>query len=151
MSAMFTCTIRKISTGHKITAFQGDSLDHLRSIGLVLVASPNYSRCYIVCTDWQGNVLFNLQPQASVGLAPGAGLPAYAPPPAYPQAPPQQLYAAPPPPPPPPAWNQYQQQEQMYRAQAALPAYRRPPMPESHTRVIDAEFEVMPALPPARY
>jgi hypothetical protein len=148
---MYTCAIRKVSSGYRITAFQGDNLQHLHSICVVLLASPNYSGCYIVCTDWQNNVLFNLQPQPAYAPSPGAGLPMQ---PAYHQAPQQLQYTPPPqyaPAPtyavPPPPWNSYYQQEQVMAAQQALPPYRRPAPPPSHTRVIDAEFEVVPALP----
>jgi hypothetical protein len=146
MNTMYTCTVRKVSSGYRITAFQGDNLQHLHAICTTLMASPNYARCYIVCVDWQDNILFNLQPQMSSAPSPGAGLPM------QPAHYPQQLQYAPQqhaaPPPPPPAWNNYYQQERSMAAQAQLPAYRQAGPPPSHTRVIDAEFEeARPALP----
>lgn len=151
MNTMYTCTIRKVSTGYKLSAFQGDNLEHLHAICATLMQSPNYSRCYIVCVDWQGNVLFNMQPQAPQALAPGMGMAPQAA--HYPQQLPQAAYAPQPAvPPPPPAWGQYYEQERAMAAQAQLPAYRRPAPPASHTQqvVIDAEFvddSYAPALP----
>lgn len=128
MNQMYTCSVRKISTGHKLMAFQGDNLQHLHNICTTLMQSPNYSRCYIVCVDWQGNTLFNIQPQ-------GGGMGAEAPVQVQVQV--RQL----PPAPQPPSWAQYQQQQVR-----ALPAYPRP-APQAPV-VLDAEFDTY--APPSR-
>lgn len=122
MNQMYTCSVRKISTGHKLMAFQGDNLQHLHDICTTLMQSPNYSRCYIVCVDWQGNTLFNIQPQGG-GMAVGAG---------YVQAQPPRVQQLPPVPPP-PSWE-------AYHRQVALPAHRPSPQPTTPV-VLDAEFD----------
>jgi len=106
-TTMFTVTLRKISSGYKIVAFQLDRLEHAYAISQTLLASPAYSRCYAVCTDWQGTPMFTLQP-GGVGVIPP---PQMAPP------------MAPPPPPPPPVYPQY---PQALPQQAAYPAYPEP-------------------------
>jgi len=119
-NTMFTCAIRKISTGHRLAAFSGDSLDALRDIATTLMQSPNYCRCYVVCTDYQGNVCFSLQPQGQVARGPGAGMPM--------PAPPAQRLPA-------PSWDGYYEGQRAQAVQAALPPYRQP------QQVVDAEFE----------
>lgn len=58
-----TLTLRKISTGYKVVAVAGDDMNHLYSIARILIRSPEYNRCYAVGTDWEGNQLFNVQPE----------------------------------------------------------------------------------------
>jgi hypothetical protein len=94
-SGSIVVVLRKISSGHKVVAFQGDSMDHMYSIARILIGSQEYNRCYAVGADWQGNQLFNVQPE-QVYQAPA---PYQAPQQGYPQMPqgvyPQQ-YALPP-------------------------------------------------------
>jgi hypothetical protein len=62
-SLSITVTIRKISSGYKVTAFAGENQDHLYSICKVLMKSPEYARCYCVALDWQGEPLFEVRPE----------------------------------------------------------------------------------------
>lgn len=104
-SGLIVVTLRKISSGHKVCAIQGDSMDHLYSIARILIRSAEYNRCYAVGADWQGNQLFNVQPE-QVYQAPA---PYQAPQQGYPQM-------------------GYQQQGCPQQPQYALPAYQQPPM-----------------------
>jgi hypothetical protein len=116
-----TVTLRRVASGHKVCAFAMDDLNHAYSIAMVLVRSPEYSRCYAVATDWQGDALFNVQPD-QVAQAP-APYHAPAPPPVYPQ---HQL-----------------------QAYAPQPQYAPPaPRPVHHAQVVEAQFESDFAPPP---
>jgi hypothetical protein len=142
-----TVTLRKVSTGHRVCAFQLDDLNHAYSIAMVLVRSREYMRCYAVATDWQGDVLFNLQPeQVAQGpapyVAPQPQPQHYAlPQPQYPVQPqyPQPQY-------PPPHQSGFYPQQQF--APPALPQYQQP---QQQPQVIDAEIVDDGFAPPPGY
>jgi hypothetical protein len=149
MSGMYTCTIRKVTTGYKVSAFCGDSLDDLRAISTTLMQSTSWSLCYIVCTDWQGNQCFVLQPQGQSQLAPGAG---YAPVQSAPRPEPRSLGGMSAAPRRPEPWEDYDRSRALAAAREhATRDY--PVLPASPSRVVDGEFEpgpVIRALPPRR-
>jgi hypothetical protein len=135
-----TVTLRKVSTGHRVTAFSLDDLNHGYSIATILVRSQEYGRCYAVGTSWQGDVLFNVQPEAP-SMAPYQA----------PQTP--QVHAPPPP-------RQYAYPPQALPQHAAPPQYAPPtPPPPSgyHTvpyrqgAVVEAQFEENDFGPPPGY
>jgi len=70
MRPAVTLTIRKRSTGYKVAALAVDSLEHAWTIANLLVRSPEYSRCFVVGTNWTGDEIF------TVGFSPA---PAYSP------------------------------------------------------------------------
>lgn len=99
-----TVSLRKVSTGYRVTQFAMDDLDHAYSIATVLLRSQEYSRCFAIALSWQGDQVFHLTPeQVTQGPAPycapippqahGYAPPGYAPQPQYPPALPQ--YAQP--------------------------------------------------------
>lgn len=144
-----TVAIRKIQTGHRVFVFGMEDMNHAYSVAKILIASPAYAHCYAVGTSWNGDTLFNVQPEAQHPAPYQAPQPAqlpYYPPPqhAYPQ---HQGY---------PQQQHYQQQPQY----PALPHYQQPqqhqypqqphyPQQQQPQRiVVDAEFvDNRPALP----
>jgi hypothetical protein len=127
-------TLRKVSTGAKVTSFSMDDLNHAYSIATVLVRSSEYGRCYCVGMDWQQEPLFNVQPSA-VQQAPA---PYQAPSPHHAPQATQQAYYAPP------------QQHPGY----ALPAhqgYAPHPQQMSPRPYIDVHGESEPFAPPPGY
>ena len=105
-SSSITVTLRKVSTGAKVCAFAMEDQNHAYSIAKVLMRSTEYGRCYTICTSWDGDQLFCIQPEQVQNtpapyMAPAPPmvpqhhypmqpqLPAYAPQPVYAQPPPQ--------------------------------------------------------------
>jgi hypothetical protein len=127
MKPTVTLVVRKLSSGYRVCALAVDSLDHAWSIANVLVRAPEYSRCFVAATGWDGSDLWVV----------GMPAPSYAPAPARYAAPPQYSYA--------PALPQH--------PQYAEPL----PRPPAFTGdIIDAEpepdpFGPPPALPPRRW
>lgn len=98
-ASFYTVSLRKVSTGHKVTAFMMESLDDARAIAVTLVNSTNYNRCFASCLDWQGEQCFAIYPQSAEQVPP-------------PQVPQQlQGYAQ-------PVQHQYQQLPQHHQAEA---------------------------------
>ena len=58
-----TVALRKVSSGHRVTAFQMDDMNHAYSIATILLRSPEYSRCFAVALDFQGDQIFHLTPE----------------------------------------------------------------------------------------
>jgi hypothetical protein len=148
-----TVTLRKVATGHKVTAFAMDDMNQAYSIAKILISSQAYSHCYAVGTSWNGDTLFNVQPeqpQVAPYQMPQAApqLPYYPQQQAYPQ---QHQYPQPQYP-----QNGYYQQQPQY---PALPHYQQPQQPQQpfypppthqpQRMVVEAEVieDNRPALP----
>lgn len=121
-----TVTIRTLSAGRKLCALLMEDLSHAHSVAKTLMESPNYAKCYVVATDWQGAELFNLRPQEAC-VPPPVVMPQY-----YPQM------APPPAPMPPQHYQAYgYQAPQQYRP--ALPPP--PPAPQAQAFVDGQQVE----------
>lgn len=55
-----TLTLRKRSSGYRVTTFQAEDFNHAHALAGILIASDVYGRCFVRATDWQGNELFVL-------------------------------------------------------------------------------------------
>ena len=141
-----TLTIRKVSSGYKVVALQGEDMNHLYSIARILIRSPEYQRCYAVGTDWQGNSLFNVQPEQVYQPQAPYQTPYQTPQQPYPQMgyqqPQQPQYALP----------AYQQQAQPGNPYAMPPGYQAPPGYRAvpayvEDAEVDEPYGVRPAYP----
>lgn len=161
MRTGITCTIRRASSGYKITSFLIESQDHAFSICKILMRSPEYQNAYISAENWDGTQLFLVHPEQAQPAPypmPQPAQPQYAqqqapygyiPAPQYPPLPqqayteqdpfrPQQQY------PQAQAYPQAQQQVQPQQIYAEVEVVASPPVPR-----YQQQPRQVPALPPA--
>lgn len=147
-----TVTIRKVSSGYKVTSFAGEDLNQLYSISKVLMKSTEYARCYCVALDWQGEQLFEVRPEQSAPAPYQAPVPQHHQPHPQmnnygyqhtPQLPPQQQAYYPPP--------QQQMPQRQYMQYAEAPPQYVQAVP-TYEGVIepDGSYGARPALPGRR-